>query len=174
MIRLYPIAVAACLILVATARADWLREIEVTSEPEADGRKLYTVRILPGETGDFDRIEFRCTFRQEFPWQDARGKRYTKIHEPVSFVYRHQNARLVDDLDAYFNFKVPVGLEQLKKTYGERVFNADHPVIVSRIEMSGYQDDEITWTITVDADGKYTVSDTPPAPKTEPAAPPGE
>ena len=44
-----------CLLLLVVAaplRAGSLREVEISSEPEKDGRKVFTLRLLPAETAN--------------------------------------------------------------------------------------------------------------------------
>lgn len=143
----------------ALAERPPVREIEITSEPEEDGKKVFSFRMLPGKSIDYDELEFKCILRQEFPWEDLRGRKTTKIHEPVVFVYRHAEARLVDDLHAYFNFRVPISLERLIKKYGEDVFNPDAPVTVARIRISGIKDAKVLWSHELEAKGTHTIKE---------------
>lgn len=146
------------LFAVGIARAEWLQEVAISSEPPEDGRVLFTVRILPRQTLKYTALEFECVLHQAFPWEDARGRRYTKIHEPVTFVYRHADARLVDDLDAYFNFRVPVSIERLKRKYGDTTFNTEAGVSVSRIKISGLEGKkEIVWMHEFPAKGVHKI-----------------
>lgn len=152
------VTVMALLLCNCAAQAEWLREVEISSEAAKDGKRLFTVRILPGQTRNYAALEFECVLHQSFPWEDARGRRIKKTHEPVSFIYRHADARLVDDLDAYFNFRVPVSLERLKRKYGDTVFNPDYPVSVSRIKISGLeQKKKVLWTREFPAKGVHTI-----------------
>lgn len=146
----------------AAAAGDWAREVEITHEPDVEGQHLYTVRIMPAHTADYDRLQFDCVLHQEFPWEDARGRKYTKIHEPVTFSYRCAPARLVNDLDAYFNFRVPIDMARLQAKYGEKVFNAAYPVTVSRIVISGYQQDKKVWSYELPAAGKHSADEFKP------------
>jgi hypothetical protein len=141
-----------------------IREVEVTAEPEEDGKRIYTIKILPGETVNYEALEFRCIFRQEFPREDLQGRKSMKVHEPIVFVYRHPDARLVDDLHAYFNFRVPVSIERLKKKYGEDVFNQDAPVTVARIRISGIKGEKTLWSHEVEAKGKHTIEESADTP----------
>jgi len=138
-----------------------IHEVEISAEPEENGRKLYTIKFLPGETRDYDELEFSCAYRQEFLWEDLRGRKTTKIHEPVVFVYRHHDARLVDDLHAYFNFRVPISMERLKKKYGDDVFNTEASVTVARIQISGIKEKKTLWSYEFEASGKHTIPDQP-------------
>jgi len=152
------LAFAVLLIVVGTSRAEWLQEVAISSETPEDGRVLFTVRILPRQTLDYAALEFECVLHQSFPWEDARGRRYTKIHEPVVFIYRHAEARLVDDLDAYFNFRVPVSIERLKRKYGDTTFNTEAPVSVSRIKISGLVGKkEVVWMHEFPAKGVHKI-----------------
>ena len=85
-----------------TTAKEWLREVEIKSEPAKNGAEMhYTVRIMPDKTVKYDRIVFEVIYHQEFPWTDSRGRKSTKIHEPVTFLYRRNNISLVDDLELY-------------------------------------------------------------------------
>ncbi|MFN2164666.1 MAG: hypothetical protein ACK2U9_00210, partial [Anaerolineae bacterium] len=92
-----PLAAAALLLAgLAPAHGDaWLREIEVTAHPKRDdGQEDYSVRLLPARNHHVDSLHFECVYHQEFPWENLRGKRYTKIHEPVAFPYDRYDVKL--------------------------------------------------------------------------------
>jgi len=142
-----------CLFLLCPAgRAGWLKEVEISHEPEKDGQMDYTVRILPARTHSCDRIVFECVYHQEFPWEDVRGRRYIKIHEPVSFTYRRPSVRLVADLDAYISFKVPISMARLTAAYGAGVFREDSAVTISRIKLSGLAEGQTCWSYDLKSD----------------------
>ena len=48
----------------AASAGDWAREVEITHEPDVDGQCLYTVRIMPVHTADYDRLQFDCGLHQ--------------------------------------------------------------------------------------------------------------
>lgn len=134
---------------VQVTSAGWFREIEVTSEAEAEGKQDITVRLRPDTTHHCDVIEFECVYRQEFPWEDARGKKYTKVHEPVSFIYRRADVKLVNDLDCYISFRVPVDRKDLEARYGNTVFNKQCPITISRVKITGKVNGQTLWTYVV-------------------------
>lgn len=138
-IRTGMILTAAVLLAGLPARAGgWFKAIEVSTEEAVEGTVDVSVRMQPGKTFACERIEFECVYHQEFPWQNVRGKKYIKKHEPVTFMYRRDDVRLVNDLDAYVSFRAPYGLPALSKKYGPKVFNADYPVTIDRIRITGY------------------------------------
>lgn len=148
------------LLLIGGAPAsDWIRMVEVTSEPEANGQKDYTIRFAPRKTQLCDKVVFECVYHQEFPWEDVWGKKYTKMHEPVPFTYQRAKVKFVNDLDEYVSFRIPVSMERLKEKYGPKVFNKDYPVTVDRIEISGMVKGETIWSFSVPAKGKYILAE---------------
>jgi hypothetical protein len=143
------------------AGAEWLSEVEITHDPVKKGEQEFTVRIMPNKTHQCDKIVFECIYHQEFPWENARGKAYTKIHEPVPFTYRARSVRLVADLDSYTNFRVPISLELLSKAYGEKVFNKDYPVTIDRLRITGSSASGILWKHELKAPGLHKVGEKP-------------
>lgn len=127
----------------------WFREIEVTAETEVEGKQDITVRLRPETTHHCDVIEFECVYHQEFPWEDARGKKYTKVHEPVSFLYRRTDVKLVNDLDLYISFRVPVDRKDLEARYGSTTFNKNAPITISRVRITGKVGRQALWSYVV-------------------------
>lgn len=158
------LACAAWLCLVqGAAFAGWLQEIEVEADPVRNGRQDYTVRIRPARTHTCSRIRFECVYHQSFPWVNVYGEAYTKVHEPVSHVHEVKDVRLVNDLDSYHSFRIPVALDQLQAIYGTKVFNSAFPVSVSRLRVAGYQGDTKIWSREIPAGGKPAVPNGNPA-----------
>jgi hypothetical protein len=170
---------AAVLCAAAPARGDWIRELKVTFEPPVDGQQDVTIRITPGRTGEFDEFTFDCVLHQEFPWVNARGRAYTKIHEPVVFQHREHPVRLVNDLDRYISFRVPVGRARLEEMYGATMFNRDYPVCVSKIRIAAVAAGAKAWSCDIGTNGTYIATNgtlvlQPAAvPSPASAAPPG-
>lgn len=157
-------ACLACALFTLDAVAQgntWLQEIEITSEPERKGKKDFTVRILPGKTHDCDKIIFECIYHQEFPWEDARGRKYTKIHEPVTFKYRRRDIKLVDDLDTYVSFRVPISMKRLATAHGRKVFNKNYPVSVARLKIKAVSGNQTRWSHELKATGVHKLTDVP-------------
>lgn len=154
-------AVVAVLLyaLCATADEPWFNLIAVTAEPPVDGLRDFTVQLRPRVTHECDKVVVECIYRQEFPWQDARGKPVTKIHEPVRFVYRRQDVRFVNDLDTYISLRVPVSRPRLERMYGNRVFNKDVPVSVQRVRVAGLCTAGERWSYELDVDKHYQAED---------------
>ena len=168
----FTLMLAALFCLVGHAPGDWIREVEIASEPARNGQKDFTVRILPARTHRCETLVFECVYHQEFPWVNARGKEYVKIHEPVRFAYRRKGVKFVNDLDKYVSFRVPVSLARLQTMYGDKVFNAEHPVTVARMKISVLAgEDEVAWSRELPAEGKHVLID----PEADPAPlPPAE
>ncbi len=148
-----------CMLLICPAtRAGWLGEVKISHEPEKKGQIDYTVRITPAKTHSCDQIIFECVYHQEFPWVNLRGKKYLKIHEPVSFTYRRQKVKLVADLDTCISFRVPISKERLSTIYGQKVFRKGFPITISRIKLSGLTEGKIRWSHDLKSDGKHDLT----------------
>jgi hypothetical protein len=148
------LAAMAFAVVVSAASAGFVREIEVKMEPEQDGQRDVTVRIMPDVTREYDRLVIECVYHQEFPWEDVTGKKITKIHEPVFFTYARPAVKLVNDLDAYVSFRLPVSLNRLQQTYGPKVFNAAYPITVPRLRIAAESGGKAVWSYTVPSEGK--------------------
>jgi hypothetical protein len=150
--------ITCVLLACGAARAGWLKQIEITSDPLKDGQKDYTVRILPGKTHQCDKIVFECVYCQQLPWEDARGKAYIKNHEPVSFTYRRLDVGLVNDLDTFVSFRVPIGLDKPIAAYGDKVFNKDVPVTISRMIITATAAGETLWSYELKGEGVHDLT----------------
>ena len=135
---------------------DWFREIEVTSEETVANKMDYTVRFTPARNHLCDRIVFECVYHQEFPWENARGRKYIKIHEPVNFVYRRPAVKMVNDLDQHVSFRAPYGLATVVAKYGPKLFNKDFPVTVDRILMTAFCGQQKLWSYAVPIGAKLS------------------
>ena len=140
---------ACCLLAAATSQAGWFRAIQVTVEDAVKGKRDFSVRFHPAKTHVCERVEIECIYHQEFPWENVRGKKYIKIHEPVTFEYRRRGVKMVNDLDEYISFRAPYGLDALTRKYGPKVFNDDYPVTVDRLRVTGYAKGEEIWSYEV-------------------------
>jgi hypothetical protein len=157
--RLLALLVYGGAAIAVQAQTNWVREIEITSEPEAGGQQDFNVRITPARTHACSNIEFECVYRQVFPWTDAAGRKSRKIHEPVVFTYRRPDVKAVNDLDLNISFRVPVSLDRLGIIYGPKVFNGGFPVAVDRMRISGRAPDGVLWSCEVKASGKHDAAD---------------
>ncbi|MGQ9661578.1 MAG: hypothetical protein ACUVWX_04465 [Kiritimatiellia bacterium] len=140
-----------------------LREIEIRSEPEAHGHKDFMVRMLPGQTYECERVQFECVYHQEFPWEDVRGRKYTKIYEPVNFKYQCKDVKFVNDLDTYISFRVPIGRDLLESAYGETTFVKGYPVTITRMKITAFANGAPLWSYEVPAAGKHSATNLPSA-----------
>ena len=140
----------------AAASTNYFHEVEVKTDVEAEGRKDFTVRFTPEMTHQCDRIVFECFYHQEFPWENARGKKYTKTIEPVRFTYVRSNVHMVNELDSYISFKVPTSRDLLQRTYGPTVFSADYPVTVPRIRATAEAGGKKLWSYILPTDSKVS------------------
>lgn len=126
-------------------QAGMIKQIEINSEPEKKGMRDFTVRIRPEETHKCDVIIVKCFYLQQFPWENLQGEKYIKKYEPVAFTYRAETTGLTAGLDKYISFRIPMSLKILQKTYGDKLFNADYPVSISRFKISGLRNDNVIW-----------------------------
>lgn len=135
--------------------AQEIKVLDITTEPEDTGKVIYTVMITPGRTDTIELLTFECTYHQKFPFEDSTGKKVNKIHEPVSFTYKTRNIKLVNELDSYINFRVPLTLELLKPIFGEKTFDEKSPITVSTIKITAKNGKDILWEYTVPASGRF-------------------
>ncbi|MDI6775080.1 MAG: hypothetical protein QME60_06770 [Verrucomicrobiota bacterium] len=151
-------------LLLATAApaegTNWVRIVDIAVEPGPAGQDEYTIKITPERTRKYDELRFECVYHQEFPWQNFRGEKCQKVHEPVSFTFRRAEIELVNELDAHVSFRVPMDREALKQKHGEKVFNPDYPITVSRMKISGIVEDKPLWTVELPPKGKHVVAET--------------
>lgn len=133
----------------------WVREMEIKSEPEADGQKVFMIRFTPDRTVTYDELVFECVYRQEMPWEDIRGKKFTKVIEPVTFKFRRASVPFVNDLDADVNFKVPVSYARLADKFGITTFNKSYPISVNRIRISATSGGAPVWEVELAGEGKF-------------------
>jgi hypothetical protein len=160
---------AAALLLPSRAWADGVKEVEISSDPPEDGEQVFTVRIRPSKNRVYEKIVFDCFLHQEFQWENERQSVTNKVHEPAVYTYRRKDVKLVEDLDCFVSFRVPVGMERLRDIYGVTAFNTNAPVTVSRMKITGYKKDASVWRVEVPANGLHVV-DAPATDAEKPAA----
>lgn len=136
-----------------------MQELEITREDEDTGKAIFTIHTLPGKTGKFDKIEYELVYHQEFDFENSRGKKYYKIHEPAKFKYTRRDEKMVADLDHYVNFRAPVSAEQIELMYGNQTFKKNVPINIPRIIIRAYQYDEMLWQYTLEIGKKYIWDD---------------
>jgi hypothetical protein len=150
-------------------RADGIKEVEVTCDPPQNGMQVYTVRLRPDKNHECEKIVFDCTLCQTIKWEVFGQAPTNRLIEPAVFTYRRKSVKLVEDLDSFTSFRVPVGRAQLKEIYGETTFSTNAPVSVSQMKITGYMNDEPVWSFKTEARGVHTVgkpadeADKPPA-----------
>lgn len=132
-----------------------IQELEVTREDEGTGKSIFTTHMLPGETRKFDKIDYILTYHQQFPFEDSRGRKYVKIHNPAEFKYSRKKVKLVEDLDHFVNFRVPVSRERLKIIYGKLTFHPKFPITIPNIKIQAYDDGELVWEHVVKVNKPY-------------------
>lgn len=132
-----------------------IKELDITREDEDTGKSIFSVHILPGETKKFDKIEYILTYHQEFPFEDSRGGKYQKIHDPAEFKYTRAKVKLVEDLDHYVNFRVPVSRDRLKIIYGILTFHPKYPITIPEIKIQAFDDGELAWEHVVKINQTY-------------------
>ena len=130
-------------------------KIEISRDAEENGQTVYSVKFSPRARVACDRVEFECVYHQEFPWENFRGEAYTKIHEPVNFVYRRENIRFLTQLDWYCNFRVPTARKLLETAYGEKAFNRNHPITIARMIIRGVADEKVLWSYELPPSGSF-------------------
>ncbi|MCK5528937.1 MAG: hypothetical protein KAI74_04585 [Kiritimatiellae bacterium] len=145
----------------AFAQVSKISEVEIKSDPEKDGQRDFTVRILPAVTHKCEEIIFECVYRQQFPWENLQGKKYVKTHEPVAFSYYRHDVRLVADLDKYISFRVPMSMKLLEKAYGDKTFNKDYPVTIGRLKITAKRGKVVLWSYDLEAGGVFKVGAKP-------------
>ena len=153
----YVILIMAMGLLLNISATDAYRisELTVTREDEDTGKSIFTVHILPGETQKFDKLKYIITYHQDFPFEDSRGRKYHKIHEPAVFTYERKKVKLVEDLDNYINFRVPISRERLKIIYGKLTFHPKFPITIPSIKICAYDDGEVVWEHDVKINKSY-------------------
>lgn len=155
---------AGLVLLGMSAAAAPLREIEVTSDPPDGSQQVFTLRIKPSETHAYEKMTFECTYRQEFESQATDSVGSKVVNEPASFTYRRKDIKLVDDLDCYVSFRVPMGIAKLSDMFGKTTFNTNSPIVVSRIRITAFDATGKAWTCSVDAKGLHTFAADPAVP----------
>jgi hypothetical protein len=151
-------ALALALGLPGLARAQGVKEVEISNDSPEGGQQIYTVRLRPAQTRAYQKIVFDCVLHQEFPWENTDGGKTNKVHEPAVFTYSRKMAKLTEDLDFFASFRVPVGMQKLLDIYGASTFNTNYPVTVSRMKISGYVKNERVWSFETEAKGLHQLA----------------
>ena len=155
------LTVVGCVAFPIGMNADPLREIEISADAPEHGQQVFTVRMTPGETVACDKLTFECVFHQEYPDQTSDQKKGIETRDPATFVYRRKDIKLVDDLDSFVSFRVPISMQRLVDIYGATAFNTNAPVTVSKMFITAVVEDKPIWTYEVEAKGLHKP---PPAP----------
>ena len=161
-----------CLSAAGLCAGDGIREVEIYSEPpDAKGLQIFMVRLRADKTHTCDQVVFDCVLHQEFPWETSTGEKKIKVHEPEVFTYRRNDVKLVEDLDCCIDFRVPVGIKNLKEKFGLTAFNTNYPVTVSRMKISGVISNAPAWSFETVPDGIHEIAAAPASAKTAPGEP---
>ena len=145
-------------LLFAAAFAADIEQVEIVQDPPTGGKQVLTVRMRPGKTQTMDRVAFECVYRQEYKWrQPGTTNVETRVNEPEFFTYRQKDVKLVEDLDCYISFRVPMGLKVLQGIYGDTTFATNALITVSKIKISGLDAQNATvWRFETEAQGVHT------------------
>jgi len=127
--------------------AEWVSRVRVLADPPKNGQVTYAVRFTPERTLSYEAITFECVYRQEFPWEDFKGRKFTKVLEPVIFTFRRAAVSFVAELDADVNFQVPVDYATLADKYGPTTFNKDYPITINRIRITAVVAGAEAWQV---------------------------
>ncbi len=138
------------------AAAAGVRLVEVTSDPPvASGKQVWSFRMTPSETREYDQIVFECVLRQEYQKKSSDGTVRRVVAEPATFVHREKNVRMVAELDKHISFWVPLGMEDIQRAYG-KLFQTNAPVTVARFRITAVENGKDAWTIEVPTAGVHT------------------
>lgn len=140
----------------AAAQAADIAEVEITADPPAEGHQIYTVRLRPGKTQTLDKVLFECTLRQEFLGAAPGSTNVEKrVIESSVFSYRRREVKLVEDLDCFISFRVPVALARIQEIFGDSAYAPRHPITVSKMRISGLDTaDTCIWRFETEARGQ--------------------
>lgn len=136
-------------------------EIEVTPDPLKNGSQIFTIRFIPAETRTYEKLNFDCTYRQEYPNLSSHQPTGNKVVEPAAFSYRIRDVKMVDSLDCNISFRVPVDVQKLQEIYGEHLFNTNYPAVVSKIKVTAYEKETVLWSYDLKPEGLQEFPDTP-------------
>jgi hypothetical protein len=132
-----------------------VKELKVTREELDNGKSIFTVFSLPGETRKYDRVDYILKYHQSFLFNDSRGRKYRKKHEPAEFKYSRKRVKFVEDLDNYVNFMVPVSRERLKIIYGKLTFHPNYQITIPEVIIRAYDDGDVAWELVVKVNKEY-------------------
>ena len=144
-------AIAAALALASLAGAaggsrPGVRQVWISVDPPRNGQQVLTVRMAPSVTSDYEMLLFRCSLHQEFAWRGTDGKETIRKIDPATFEYRERDVKMVQDLDKYVSFRVPVDLDELRRAYGRTTFATNAPVTISRVKVTAMAGGNDAWS----------------------------
>ena len=143
------------LIAALSAEAAGVRVVEIRSDPPApSGKQVWSFRMTPSQTRDYDQLVFECVLRQEYDKRGSDGSVRRVVTEPATFVYREKNVRMVAELDKHISFWVPLGKEHIQQAYG-KLFNPNVPVTIARFRITAFEKGKEVWTIEVPTSGVH-------------------
>jgi len=122
-----------------------IKQFDVTLDPPIDGEQIVTIRMTPELSETYDKLVFDNYLSQQTMISLSDGTRRLKTIEPVFFTHRERNVKLVDGLDRYISYRVPVGGDRLKQAFGAKVFKPAIPVHISRVKIKAIKDGSTVW-----------------------------
>lgn len=143
--------------LLAVSALAGVREIEIKPDPPGEDKQVFSLRFAPSETVTYDKITCECLLRQVIQLPTPEGGTREKIHEPIWFKYEEKGSKFVHDLDKYINFRVPINVETLRRTFGKKVFRPESEVTVSRMKITAWYGGRKAWSIKLDEWGKHKI-----------------
>jgi hypothetical protein len=148
---------ALSLAMPALVFAEGVSEIEITPDPPENGKQIFTVRLRPDVTRTYEKIVFECVYQQQFAWDSTNEATRVRVHEPEVFTYPRKDVKLVDDLDHFISFRVPIGMDKLIAIYGLTAFKTNVPVRVARMRITAIADRAPAWSHEVEAKGLHQI-----------------
>ena len=143
------------LMAVSSGWAAGVRLVEVKSDPPApSGKQVWSFRMTPSQTREYDQLVFECVLRQEYDKRGSDGAVRRIVTEPATYVYREKNVRMVAELDKHISFWVPLGKEHIQQAYG-KLFNPNAPVTIARFRITAIENGKEAWTIEVPTSGVH-------------------
>ncbi len=135
------------------AGAAGIKLIEVKSDPPLpSGKQIWSFRMTPSETRDYDLLVFECVLRQEYQKKGSDGAVRRVVVEPASFVYRERNVKMVEDLDKHISFWAPLGMADIQQAYG-KMFQTNAPVTIARFRITAVAEGKEIWTVEAPTSG---------------------
>ncbi len=131
---------------------DPLKTFSASVDQPERGRQTVTVRMIPSATRTYDELLFEAVLGQRFMFKRADGSRKMRTFKPATFTYRDKNVRLVEDLEKYISFRVPVGQDEAKKAFGVKTFRDGVVIEILEIKIEAKFEGSTLWREKVKVD----------------------